>query len=74
MLLVRPRRRRSVEGEPPRKTSKRLKKVPTGCSIATPSMPRDSLSVTDFDKSQCGIMYPHFVDSELVAPSEHTDD
>jgi hypothetical protein len=40
----------------------------------TPSLPGDSLSVVDFDKSELEIMYPHFVESGLVAPPKRTND
>jgi hypothetical protein len=53
--------------------SKRLKRTAAESSTATLSQPRDSLSV-DIDESEWVIMYPHFVDSRLVAPLERTDD
>jgi hypothetical protein len=60
-------------GEPPRKRSKRLKKTAArGCAV-TPSLAGSSLSAMDFDKSEWEIMYPRFVESGLVASSEHID-
>jgi hypothetical protein len=50
-----------------------LKRTAAESSTATLSQPRDSLSV-DIDESEWVIMYPHFVDSRLVAPLERTDD
>jgi hypothetical protein len=52
-----------VESEPPRKRSKRLKKMLAGGSAVTSSLPRDLLSVADFDKSEWEIMCPCFVES-----------
>jgi hypothetical protein len=63
-----------MDREPPCKRSKRLKKISTRGYATTPSLPGDSLSVADFDKSEWEILYPRFVESRLVAPSERTDD
>jgi hypothetical protein len=40
----------------------------------TSSLLSDSLSAADFDKFEWEVMYPLFVESGLVAPSERTDD
>jgi hypothetical protein len=53
---------------------KRLKKMSARGSAAMPSLPCDSLSAVNFDKSKWEIMYPHFVESGLIALSERTDD
>jgi hypothetical protein len=63
-----------VDGEPPHKRSKRPKKTTAGGSAVTSSLLSDSLSAADFDKFEWEVMYPLFVESGLVAPSERTDD
>jgi hypothetical protein len=45
-----------------------------GGSTAGPLQPRGSLSLVDFDRSEWEIMYPCFIESELVALPERTDD
>jgi hypothetical protein len=62
-----------MESGPLRRRSKRTKKPLPDGDAATPSLCGDSLS-TDFNKFEWEIMYPHFVESGLLAPPERGND
>jgi hypothetical protein len=51
-----------------------VKEATSGSGATTFSLAGDSLSAAGFDKTECEIMYPPFVESGLVAPLERSDD
>jgi hypothetical protein len=48
--------------------SKRIKKTATKCALVVPSPHGAQLSAADFDQSEWEIMYPRFVEEDLVDP------